>query len=264
MPLRPRGAASQEWIGLTEASDLLGVSPSTLRRWADAGGLKSFTTPGGHRRLSRSGILALLPADRSRRPSLERLGETPERLAQVYRREVAHQDGDLAWIRGLGEDERAVFRDHGRLITLALLSSLDAGDEGERRTLLQDGIEAAEAYGRLAATAGLPIADTVEIFLRFRWPFLRELAALARRKSLDTIETTGLLEAAGEAVDALLLATIREHAATASASARRRARARRSGAAAAAADDRARDGSSGLEHEPALEPDAAPTPAGVR
>ncbi|HUG28889.1 MAG TPA: helix-turn-helix domain-containing protein, partial [Candidatus Limnocylindria bacterium] len=57
-----------DWIGLSAASRVLGVSPATLRRWSDAGRLRVFTTPGGHRRFSRSALERLLPADRSRRP----------------------------------------------------------------------------------------------------------------------------------------------------------------------------------------------------
>ena len=40
---------------------MLGLSASTLRRWADAGVVRSYVTPGGHRRFSRTGVQALLP-----------------------------------------------------------------------------------------------------------------------------------------------------------------------------------------------------------
>ncbi|HSP55765.1 MAG TPA: MerR family DNA-binding transcriptional regulator, partial [Dehalococcoidia bacterium] len=36
------------WITLGQACKLLGVNESTLRRWADAGNVRSFRTPGGH------------------------------------------------------------------------------------------------------------------------------------------------------------------------------------------------------------------------
>ena len=56
-------ASDRDWLGLSEASRLLGVSPATLRRWSDAGRLRVFTTPGGHRRFSRATLERLLPAD---------------------------------------------------------------------------------------------------------------------------------------------------------------------------------------------------------
>jgi len=48
-----------------QASELLGVSASTLRRWADSGKVASLRTPGGQRRFSRDDLAALLPPARA-------------------------------------------------------------------------------------------------------------------------------------------------------------------------------------------------------
>ena len=50
-----------EWLRVQQASDLLGVSARTLRRWADSGKVASRRTPGGQRRFSRADLAALLP-----------------------------------------------------------------------------------------------------------------------------------------------------------------------------------------------------------
>jgi excisionase family DNA binding protein len=55
----------REWLSVHEACELLGVVPATLRRWSGAGRVSSFTTPGGHRRFSRTEILSLLPTQQS-------------------------------------------------------------------------------------------------------------------------------------------------------------------------------------------------------
>ncbi len=39
-----------DWLSLRDASGKLGVSPATLRNWADEGRVPSYRTPGGHRR----------------------------------------------------------------------------------------------------------------------------------------------------------------------------------------------------------------------
>jgi molybdopterin-binding protein len=39
-----------------QAAELLGVSPDTVRRWADRGDLKMSRTPGGRRRLDGAGL----------------------------------------------------------------------------------------------------------------------------------------------------------------------------------------------------------------
>ena len=49
-------SARSPWLSLGEASRLLGVTPATLRRWADHGDVAAFVTPGGHRRFPRTVI----------------------------------------------------------------------------------------------------------------------------------------------------------------------------------------------------------------
>ena len=62
--------------------------------------------------------------------------------------------------------------------------------------------------GRHATTAqlGASLSEAVETFLRFRAPFIAELASTARKRGLDTREATGLLVDAETAFDKLLLA----------------------------------------------------------
>ncbi len=64
-----RVSTAGDWLTVRTACAMLGVSPATLRRWSDAGEIEAFTTPGGHRRFSRSAVLRLLPTDRRRRGS---------------------------------------------------------------------------------------------------------------------------------------------------------------------------------------------------
>ncbi len=209
----PRTLAGGPWISLGEASAMLGITPPTLRRWADEGRVPVFTTPGGHRRFSRAAISALLPADRARRPSLARLGASPERIARLYR--THHWASDRAqtqWIDGLTAEERAIFRDRGRELVAVLLSYLDTEDESTASARLQSAKQLAAAYGREVAALGRSMTEAVQSFLRFRSPFTEALAATARRRGLDTREATGLLSQAEAATDTLLVALMTGHA----------------------------------------------------
>ena len=49
------------WLRVQEAAELLGVSASTMRRWADAGKVASHRSPGGQRIFARDDLDALLP-----------------------------------------------------------------------------------------------------------------------------------------------------------------------------------------------------------
>jgi len=201
----------EEWLTVHEACALIGVSPATLRRWSAAGDVQAFTTPGGHRRFARSTILGLLPSARRQRPTLERLGETPEHMTRVYRRHLAQACHGLTWLNGLSEDELQPLRDHGRRIAGSLLGFIDAATTQDRRAAIGNAVVAATEYGRLAARGSAGILETVAAFLRFRMLFLGELAQVARRRGLDTVEATNLLVTATEAIDQLLVALISGH-----------------------------------------------------
>ena len=207
----PEADAIEEWLTVHEACALIGVSPATLRRWSAAGDVQAFTTPGGHRRFARSTILGLLPSARRQRPSLERLGETPEHMTRVYRRHVAEACHGVAWLDGLSEDQLEPLRDHGRQIAGALLTFIDAETPEERRPAMLTAASAATEYGRIAARGAGEIRETVEAFLRFRMLFLGELAQVARRRGLDTLEATNLLVTATRAIDQLLVALMTGH-----------------------------------------------------
>lgn len=197
-------------MSLGEASRLLGVSQGTLRRWADDGRLRVFTTPGGHRRFSREAIERLLPAEREQRPHLGLSGLTPARLAAAYRR-TASTPAEGSWGAVLTDADRDAFRILGRQLAHALVEHLDAAEPGTRTARLAEATELSADYGRLGARAGLSMGEVVEGFLTFRRPFLAEAVVVARRRGFDMDEVTGLYEDAELALDHLLVATMSGH-----------------------------------------------------
>ena len=205
-------ASDPDWLSLSEASSVLGVSPATLRRWSDAGRLRVFTTPGGHRRFSRKALERLLPADRTRRPSIGAAGLTPARIARTYRRLGREVAPELPWVLALIDEQRLLFRERGHVLAASLLQYLDASLPEAAAHHLQEASSSAADYGTVAAGLGLSLSQTVEGFLRFRAPFHHGLAMAARRRGFDAAETTDLLETAERAMDRLLVATMTGHA----------------------------------------------------
>lgn len=197
------------WMTLTDACRLLGVSPSTVRRWADSGLVRTFVTPGGHRRFSRAGLEAMLPDRPAVRPSLTDLGETSGRMARGYRRAVEDAPGRIPWVSELDDAKRERFRGYGRGIVTSLVAALDADDPGRRAELLRGAEDSCTQYGRIAGEEGLGAAMTADLFLRFRLPFLAELGSLSRRREFDASTTSSLIADASAALDSLLLATLR-------------------------------------------------------
>jgi excisionase family DNA binding protein len=203
------GGKQPDWLTLGEASRLLGVAPETLRRWSDRGRVASFTTVGGHRRFSRQAMMQLLPANRERRPSLAQLGTSPEKMTRAYREAHPQDARPLAgWLARLDSAQLATFRSLGGSIAQTLLAHLDAEDPGLALARLEEACALAGDYGRQCARLELPLPDAVAAFLRFRGPFIDELARAARQRGLDTREATQLLVEAQNACDRLLLAFI--------------------------------------------------------
>jgi DNA-binding transcriptional MerR regulator len=189
---------------------MLGVAPGTLRRWTDSGRVAAFTTPGGHRRYRRSSLERMVGTERIGRPSLARSGMTTNRLVRAYRREARLAAQAMPWLVELNDEQREWFRHHGRRLAEALLGYLEASGEEADDLLRQATAEAAE-YGRVASGLNVSLSQAVEGFLRFRLPFLQQLALISRRRGFSAAETTELMESAERAMDRLLIAAMAAH-----------------------------------------------------
>jgi hypothetical protein len=126
-------------------------------------------------------------------------------MARAYRR--ARPQELSGWLAGLDDEKRTGFRRRGTELVGDLLGYLDA-ERGDLRVAEAN----AREYGGEAARLGASLTDAVEGFLRFRKPFIDELAVLARRRRLDTAEATALMVDAESALDRLLVALMTGHA----------------------------------------------------
>jgi excisionase family DNA binding protein len=195
-----------DWLTIHEASQLVGVSVATLRRWCDAGEVRCFTTPGGHRRFDRVAVLGLVPAPSMRRPSVACGGETAIRIVRAYRRDV-RRGAESPALDAVPEGARQHFREHGRAMVAALVELLDQPVATTSGALARAERSAA-VCGRAAAESGMSLQEVIELFLRFRTPFLHEIGAMARRWRLDAAAATALLQDAADGVDGLLPAMV--------------------------------------------------------
>jgi excisionase family DNA binding protein len=207
----PRPRPADPPLSLGPASRLLGVDPDTLRRWADEGRIEAFTTAGGHRRFTRESIERILQARRhDATVRLASLGATTDRISRAYRRGYA--DGSAEGIRdAVPTSDREAFREDGRALVAALLAHLDATDDRERSLAEQDATAATDALARRVAAAGIPVDEAVSRFVAARRPFLEELGAIARRRSLDPVRLSAIYDRSSILLDQLLLHYVASH-----------------------------------------------------
>ena len=204
--VRPVAESSAEWLSIREASELVGVSVATLRRWCDAGEVRAFTTPGGHRRFERSAVLGLAQSP-ARRRDVGCNGETQIRVVRAYRRELRRADDELGSLARAPERVRRLLRQYGVAMVAALIDALDASPS-EAIARLDQARLAAASCGSLAANEGLSLADALALFVRFRRPFVHQIGAVVRGQGRDAAEATSVLVAASDALDQLLPAVV--------------------------------------------------------
>lgn len=153
------------WLTLREASRRLDVHPATLRQWADLGRVRSFRTPGGHRRFSAEDVGALLSALSAQPPAELDLLQNAA-LGRARREVGGGRLGAEAWFRLLDPGTRDRFRQLGRELLGLLVRGLTPGAGAEEA--LAGARRAAHEQGRLAARCGLTVEEAVRAHTRFR------------------------------------------------------------------------------------------------
>ena len=150
--------AAASWVSLNEAARRLNVHPATLREWADRGRIRTFRTPGGHRRFSAEDLDALAAESA---PELNLFMS-----ALVGQARLATTAGQLATESWYGrfddaakERQRELGHDLMRVL-VAYLGDTDKDWGGEVRSL-------GGRYARLAHGVDLSLGDAMRAFHLF-------------------------------------------------------------------------------------------------
>lgn len=163
-PPRSQEAAS-EWLPLGEASKFLGVDESTLRAWTDAGRLRAFRTPGGHRRYRRDDLSAFVQSQQAGSQSTlaDVIGPHGVRLMAGASRRGIHQQ---SWYANVDPATAEAMRLTCRTLMDALAGYLAGGQQ--QRTALRTGENAGRELGRQVAALRLGPAEATRAFLYFK------------------------------------------------------------------------------------------------
>ncbi len=189
-------ASSADWVPLRVACRILGVNESTLRRWADSGRVRSFRTPGGHRRFRRADLDAMVRGQPSALDPLDRLEDVAlSRIRRGLQREGQERD----WYRSLSEEYRMRMRPLGRRL-VQLVADVASG-RSRRARAVEEAREIGQEYGRSLAQGSLLLADGVHAFTFFR----RQLDEAAQRVAGDDARAAELLSHIAYFADAVLV-----------------------------------------------------------
>jgi excisionase family DNA binding protein len=162
-----------QWLTLSQAAQLIGVHPSTVRLWSDKGRIPVHRTQGRHRRYLRAEVELWIQAARQTHV-LE-----PESLVQQALRQMRFQIGEShleaeGWYQRLDEEARDEYRQSGRHLIQGLASYLASEGKGASAEAGALGYE----YASLGRRYGLDSIEAVRAFLFFRNTLLESMIAV--------------------------------------------------------------------------------------
>ncbi len=157
---------SEKWLSLSEAAKKLSVHPTTLRRWADNGGLPVMLTPGGHRRFALSDIEQFAQARHGLRlvNGIEQLWA--DRALSQVRQEITDHQNKQSWLTIIDAPTREHNRLLGRQLMALMLQYISNGDDEE--SVFMEARRIGAEYGRIAQASGLPLTDALQASIFFR------------------------------------------------------------------------------------------------
>lgn len=156
-------ALDDDWLSLSEAAELLGVHPGTVRNWSNQGVIPFHRTRGGHRRYKRAEIeiwkqsQSVLTASEVEAMMQSALRNTRLQISEGI---LLHQ----SWYNKLDDEAKEQYRLSGRLLLQGLSRFLSALEEESKQQAQRIGSE----YALRARRYGLSLVEAAQAFFFFR------------------------------------------------------------------------------------------------
>lgn len=201
----PAPRSSRRYLTLSQACRFLGVSDTTLRDWTDAGKIKAFITPGGHRRYTEADLADFVEAQ----PHVKRLADLIQQLKTVrveYHILTQEYTRTRLWYTKLDEAARSSLRDHCRLLLDLILAHLT--DPRRRKASASTAKELGHGLGTELLRLEFTLTDAIEAFILYRNPTLDTVAELLKsNEPVDRSVVRGI-QAINAIIDSVLLGIV--------------------------------------------------------
>lgn len=199
---------TDEWLSLSDAAEMLGVHPSTVRLWSDKGILPVHKTQGGHRRYRRSEIS--LWAQTNSKSRLEAL--KPESMMQEVVKNVRLHisDGSLeaeAWYQKLDAEARMQYRMSSRSLFHGLMNYLSANDEEGATEAYAIGYE----YASRARRYNLSYVDATKAFLFFRDTLIESVVRVCGESNVPAAQSSQMYSKIHHFTDGILISLLQTY-----------------------------------------------------
>lgn len=196
-------SSSSNWLTLGAAAQILGVSESTIRRWADTGEIRSYRTSGGHRRILEEDVRHIVagnnqPAGNS---DTDRISDLA--LARVKRRLTRERKTHGGtYFEGLDEAQRDRLRVVGRQLVDLFARYVSSGTRKER--FIDDARVIGHEYGHTLVGAGFRLTGAVSIFNSMRRSLEETASQIATEADLPSDQVVETVESILSLADTVL------------------------------------------------------------
>lgn len=198
---------TKEWLNLSEAAEILGVHPSTVRLWADQGRVPVHRTQGGHRRFKRHEVELWTQSQQLETP------READLLIQsaLGRTRFQVSEGRLeaeGWYQKLDQDAREQYRRGGREMLRGLNTFLVTDEPTGRAESRSLGYE----YASIGRRYGLSISEAVNAFLFFRSMLMEAMIAVYAGSAIHSPHAWGdMLRKVNDFTNQVLLAILERY-----------------------------------------------------
>jgi excisionase family DNA binding protein len=195
-------------LSISEASQLIGVSETTLRQWTDEGKIKAFITPGGHRRYYRLDLKRFI-GSHSKAIGMKDLAFELEDTARILRETPKASLSATPWYSNLDEKTKTYLAHLGRQLLDLIIKyiTVPARREDTAKLIRETGNNLGDTLAKLE----LPLTDSVEAFLLHRDPIMNAVAHLIKKREAYAGRVVVAIPMVAHALDEALLALIAAH-----------------------------------------------------
>jgi len=196
------------FLSVGKASEVLGISDATLRHWTDEGRVRAFVTPGGHRRYSEHELERFTKAHRNTQ-SMGNVAELLEHTAMDHRK-TAQSYVDSALPSGpLPKEAREYLARCGReLLDLVIQYVRQPSKRPETICFVR---QVGQEHGRILASLGFPLVDSVEAFIKHRNLLVEAATQFAIRVDAPNERAVANVPLVTRVVDEALVSLVAAH-----------------------------------------------------
>ena len=193
------------WLALQEASRMLGVHPSTLRQWADAGKIHTVRTPGGHRRFAETDVRGLLEPEPLELSGIRLLVQSSlgrSRL-EVSGANLSNQE----WYQRLDETARAQHRELGRKLLPLVIQFLT--QPSDRASILDQACSLGRTFGEQSLLSQLTLTEAARALLYFQDFLVDGVIEMSKTTGQNiTIDRVGTYQEINHFTNEILISTL--------------------------------------------------------